>query len=314
MTKTSTNKPTRNKRATRTSSKSTRVSKTSEKPASKSPRKTPSLIPLNINTSSPVAKMVEIIEPQKSSQDIILSSENTGLLSGLAEEYKRGETLRRHGLSVRSRLLFCGPPGCGKSITAEAFANELNLNLLIVRLDSVVSSFLGETASNLRSVFEAAEKRPCVLFFDEFDAIAMARKNGTEHGELRRVVNSLLMFIERFEGKGFLIAATNLEASLDSALWRRFDEVVLFERPTAAKIKSMLKLKTKNFPAEFNIESRAKELAGFSYSEIERVCIQAIKIAILNSRKTLSQPDFDKSLKDEKRRRKIQKNLAPNNR
>ena len=220
----------------------------------------------------------------------------------------------RHGLNVRSRLLFCGPPGCGKSITAEAFANELNLNLLIVRLDSVVSSFLGETASNLRSVFEAAEKRPCVLFFDEFDAIAMARKNGTEHGELRRVVNSLLMFIERFKGRGFLIAATNLEASLDSALWRRFDEVVLFERPTPAKIKAMLKLKTKNFPADFNIENKAKELSGFSYSEIERVCIQAIKIAILNSRKTISQSDFEKSLKDEKRRRKIQKNLAPNNR
>lgn len=152
--------------------------------------------------------------------------------------------------------------------------------MFVVRLDSTISSFLGEMASNLRTMIEAAERRPCVLFFDEFDALARARTDSGEHNELKRVVNSLLVLIGGVKGNRFLVAATNLEDRLDAALWRRFDDVVLFERLTTARISQILALKTRNFQAAFSIRDRAANLAGFSHAEIERVCNAAIKSAI----------------------------------
>jgi len=274
-------------------------------------KKTSSLAALDIGRDKRASNLIKEVEVVRTRDELVLSSENFKILSGLVQEFRTGDTLRRHGLSVRSKLLFCGPPGCGKSITAEVFARELGLDLFVVRLDSVISSFLGETAANLRSIIEAAERRPCVIFFDEFDALARARTDSGEHNELKRVVNSLLMLIEGFAGKGFLIAATNLENSLDPALWRRFDEVVLFEPPSQAKIAQMLNLKTKNFTATFDVTKRASELEGFSYAEIERVCNSAIKSAIMHRRKRISVADFETSLKDEMRRRRIQKRVAP---
>tara|TARA_R110002051_G_scaffold32385_2_gene73183 strand:+ start:1069 stop:1908 length:840 start_codon:yes stop_codon:yes gene_type:complete len=275
-----------------------------------SEKRTASLAALDIGRDKRASDMIQQIEPVRNRDDVVLSAENLKLFTGLVEEFRSGDTLRRHGMPLRSKLLFCGPPGCGKTLTAEVFANELGLDLFVVRLDSIISSFLGETASNLRTVIEAAERRPCVLFFDEFDALARARTDSGEHNELKRVVNSLLMLIEGFKGNGFLIAATNLEDTLDAALWRRFDDVVLFERPTTARISQMLALKTRNFQAAFNIRDRAANLAGFSYAEIERVCNAAIKSAILSRRKKISAADFDGALKDEQRRRRIQKRVA----
>jgi SpoVK/Ycf46/Vps4 family AAA+-type ATPase len=180
---------------------------------------------------------------------------------------------------------------------------------MIVRLDAVISSYLGETASNLKAIFEAVERTPCVLFFDEFDALARTRTDANEHNEIRRVVNSLLMMIERFTGRGFIIAATNLEASLDQALWRRFDEVIYFEPPTVARIRTMLRLKTKNFTASFDIEARAEDLTGYSYAEIEAIILSSIKMAIINRRKRINEVDFNKALKNQIRRSKLQKKM-----
>lgn len=290
-------------------------SPTSRKQISKSRNKdsknTPSLVPLDLGRVSPIASFIDIIEPEKTRDDVVLSAENLRVLSGITAEHQKRDTLRRHGSSVRNRLLFCGPPGCGKTLTAEVFANEVGLDLYIVRLDGLISSYLGETAGNLRIIIEAAERRPCVLFFDEFDALARARSDNGGHGELRRVVNSLLMMFERYSGRGFLIAATNLESTLDDALWRRFDDVVLFDRPTIAQAKALLKLKTKNFKANFDIAKKAEKLKGFSFAEIDRLCRQSIKSAVLGRRKLINEADFDAALKDEMRRRRIQKRLAP---
>src|SRR5687768_13509626 len=209
--------------------------------------------------------LIEATIPERNRHDIVLSPSNIRAFAGLLEEFRHGDRLRRHGLEVRSKLLFCGPPGCGKTITAEAFAFELALPLFVAKLDAVISSFLGETATNLRKVFEAAADQPSVLFLDEFDALARARSDSSEHNELRRVVNSLLQMIDRHKAKGFLIAATNLEESLDSAIWRRFDEVILFDLPKEREIRAFLKLKTKNFPAEFDLETKMAKLLGLSY-------------------------------------------------
>ncbi|MGE0830648.1 MAG: AAA family ATPase [Hyphomonadaceae bacterium] len=149
------------------------------------------------------AELVERIEPTRALADVVLSPDNVRVLKGLVEEFRRAEDIQRRGLPVRSRVLFCGPPGTGKTLTAEIFAAELKLPLFVVKLDRLISSFLGETAGNVRKVFEFARKQPCVVFLDEFDALARARDDASEHSELRRVVNSLLLFIERIKPNGF---------------------------------------------------------------------------------------------------------------
>lgn len=249
-------------------------------------------------------EFIELVEPTRNKQDIMLSAENVRVLLGLLNEFRRGEDIRRWGLSVRSKLLFCGPPGCGKTLCAEVFAAEVGLPLYFVKLDRLISSYLGETAINVRKIFEFARKQPCVLFFDEFDALARARNADGEHNELRRVVNSLLIFIERIKLKGFLIAATNLDQSLDEALWRRFDEVIWFDRPDRRMIKRFVRMKFKNIELSFDPVSDVSSLEGYSYAEIERICVQAIKSAIINKRKQVREQDFQQGLAGELRRRR----------
>lgn len=246
---------------------------------------------------------VERIEPTHTKSDITLSHANVRVFTGLLQEFRRSEDIRRSGLPVRSKLLFCGPPGCGKTLCAEVFAAELGLPLFVVKLDQLISSYLGETASNVRKIFEFARKQPCVLFLDEFDALARSRDDGAEHNELRRVVNSLLLFIDRMQTRGFMIAATNLDSSLDSAIWRRFDEVVWFDRPDVPLIAKFVNAKFRNSAIDFDITSHVESLDGYSYAEIERVCIQAIKAPIIERRKKITEQDFLASIADEARRR-----------
>jgi SpoVK/Ycf46/Vps4 family AAA+-type ATPase len=279
-------------------------------PRRKSTRsETKSLVPLTLAHDSRFTNLVEVVEPTRDRDQLILSHSNVRVFAGLLEEYQHADTLRRHGLPIRSKLLFCGPPGCGKSITAEVFAHELGLPLIVARLDAIVSSFLGETSSNIRSVFETANKQPCVLFLDEFDALARARTDHSEHNELRRVVNSLLMLIDRFRGKGFLVAATNLEESLDAAIWRRFDEVLLFDLPRDREISAFLKLKTNNFPAAFNLDKKLEKLRGLSYADIERICLNAIKRSILKRSSKILETEFNLALREEQLRQEVRNRL-----
>lgn len=246
---------------------------------------------------------VERIEPTHDKSEVVLSASNIRILLGLQKEYRKSNEIRRHGLDVRSKVLFCGPPGNGKTLTAEVFAGELGLVLYVVKLDRLISSYLGETASNLRKIFELARTQPCVIFFDEFDALARARDDNGEHNELRRVVNSLLVLIDRLQPKGFLIAATNHDIALDPAIWRRFDEIIWFEKPDQAMIKRFLRLKFKNIKTEFDPLDWVEKLVGFSYAEIERTCLQAIKSMIIEGHKRLRERDFNRAIADESRRR-----------
>ena len=129
--------------------------------------------------------LVSVHEPVRSLEDVVLSGENLSLVKEILREHNREEVLKAHGLRPSDRVLFYGPPGCGKTLTAEAIASELGRPLAIVRTDSVVSSFLGETAANLRKVFDFAAAFPMVTLFDEFDALGKEREDSSEHGELR---------------------------------------------------------------------------------------------------------------------------------
>lgn len=247
--------------------------------------------------------LVETILPERRASDLILDRANQHLFLSLLDEFRKRETLGAHGLRPRSRLLFCGPPGCGKTLCAEVFAHEANLPLLAVSMDVLVSSLLGETASNLRKVFDYAATQPVVLLLDEFDAIARLRDDDTLNGELRRVVNSLLMLIEKFRGQGFVIAATNHERQLDPAIWRRFDEVVFFEKPNSREITRLLDLKFRNFGKDFASAEMASFLKGFSHAEIENACLNAIRRAVLTMQKSVSKRLFLRSIAQENRRR-----------
>lgn len=260
------------------------------------------LAPL-IHFPNAAGDFVERVEPEHTRNDIVLSFTNIRILLDLVREYRRSDEIRRHGLPVRTKLLFCGPPGCGKTLCAEIFAAETGLPMFVVKLDRLISSYLGETASNVRKIFEFAHKQPCILFLDEFDALARSRDDTSEHNELRRVVNSLLIFIDRIKPKGFLIGATNLDEALDPAIWRRFDEVIWFDRPDRRMIDRFLRAKFKNVATEFDPMEHTAPLEGFSFAEIERICVQAIKATVIDRRKQVLERDFRQAISDERRRR-----------
>jgi SpoVK/Ycf46/Vps4 family AAA+-type ATPase len=249
--------------------------------------------------------LVDQVRPERRASDLILDRTNQQTMQSLLREYRQRETLGAHGLRPRSRLLFCGPPGCGKTLCAEVLANEAGLPLLVASMDVMVSSLLGETASNLRKIFDHAASQPVVLLLDEFDAIARLRDDETLNGELRRVVNSLLTLIEKYKGQGFIVAATNHEKQLDPAIWRRFDDVVFFEKPGRPEIVRLLDLKYKNFRCEFLSSDVADFLDGFSHADIERVCLNAIRNAVLNGRTLVTKREFLRTIILEKRRRHL---------
>lgn len=253
----------------------------------------------------PANEYVERQEPTHTLADIALTEENLQVIRALAQEFRKGDAIRSRGLPLRNKLLFCGPPGCGKTLCAEVFAREVGLPLLQVKLDRLISSYLGETATNIRKLFELTRKQQCVLFLDEFDAIARTREDTSEHNELRRVVNSLLLFIDRVELRGFLVAATNLEATLDPAVWRRFDEVLWFDKPDRKAIADFVAMKFKNTERAFRIEPHLKALQGYSYADIQRICTQAMRTAIVERREAVSNADFVAAVANERRRHRV---------
>ncbi len=234
--------------------------------------------------------LLEFREPVRDLNEIVLSDENRSALQESLLEQNRAELLGSYGLRPISRLLFCGPPGCGKTLAAEVLATELGLQLATVRFDAVVSSFLGETASNLRRVFDFLATQRVVALFDEFDAIGKEREDPTEHGELKRVVNSFLQMVDAYRGPSVLIAATNHERVLDKAIWRRFDEVLFFDKPNLEQIRQLLPIKLRGVRYDLPLEDPAflNQFTGFTQAAIERVLIRAIKAMALKGRHFLT--------------------------
>ena len=241
--------------------------------------------------------LLEIRQPQRYLDDLVLSDTLRAAVERLMTEYREWEVLEANGLSPTQRVLFCGPPGCGKTAAAEAIASELGLPLLYVRFDSVISSLLGETAANLRKVFDYAARGQWVMLFDEFDAIGRSRDDVTEHGEIKRVVNSYLQIMDNFSGRSLVISATNFESSLDPAVWRRFDEVLRFEKPTTNQITCLIQRRLK--PLKFDrtvVDKLAKGLAETTFADAERVCLDIRKSCAIRGDKVVKPQDVGESL------------------
>jgi ATP-dependent 26S proteasome regulatory subunit len=241
--------------------------------------------------------LLEIRQPDRYLDDLVLSAPVRKGVERVVAEFREWEVLEANGLSPTNRLLLCGPPGCGKTATAEAIATELGLPLLYVRFDSVVSSLLGETAANLRKVFDYASRGQWVMFFDEFDAIGRSRDDATEHGEIKRVVNSYLQIMDGFRGRSLVIAATNFEAVLDRALWRRFDEVLRLERPSIAQLKILIRKRLKPLVHQASdVDDIAEKLKGATFADAEHVCLDLRKHCAIAGHKKFAQKDLDEVL------------------
>lgn len=268
--------------------------------SSSRPFRVVSELPSNKDNGLPLLEARAVVREEK---DIVLADTTKSALDEILMEHNRADVLRSYGLKPAQRLLFCGPPGCGKTLAAEVIAHSLSLPLVLVRLDSVISSFLGETASNLRKTFDYIAQNPVVALFDEFDALAKDRGDSADHGELKRSVNAVLQMMDSYRGESILIATTNYETLLDKAVWRRFDEVVRFEMPTTDQIKRLLAVKLsgirRNFePDESQIASLFK---GMSHADIERVLRRAVKDMILSGREFLGKNHLDAALAREYR-------------
>ncbi|MEA1048542.1 ATP-binding protein [Lamprobacter modestohalophilus] len=249
--------------------------------------------------------LLQLREPVRLLDDVVLSDENRSLVDELLTEHHRSELLRSHGLYPADRLLFCGPPGCGKTMTAEIVAGELSLPLAIVRIDSVMSSYLGETAANLRQVFDFITTYPLVVLFDEFDALAKERSDASDHGELKRVVNAFLQMLDGYRGKSLLIAATNHERILDTAIWRRFDEVLVFDPPNQEQLKRLLAIKLRGVRRQFETDDGdiIGLFKGMSHADVERVLRRAVKDMVLTGVEFLTRCSIEAAVRREDARR-----------
>lgn len=228
--------------------------------------------------------LADVIYPNENIYEVLLSKSNSEKLKSFILSYKNADKLNSLGIGVSNTLLLYGPPGCGKTKCAYLIARELNLPLVVARLDSLISSYLGTTAKNIRSLFEFAQRMPCVLFLDEFDAIAKARDDNYELGELKRVVNSLLQNVDSMSDDSLLLAATNHEKLLDSAVWRRFDYKMEVELPDVDTIEKMIDLFTNNSILLSKKEKRelATVFYGLSGANIEEIIKKALRNAIIN--------------------------------
>lgn len=230
--------------------------------------------------------LVEVKEAERRLDGLVLKPAIRAALDRVVVECKQRDLLGSYGIQPVRKILFCGPPGCGKTVAAEVLAKALYLPLTTVRFDAVVSSYLGETAANLRKVFDFARTRPMALFFDEFDAIGKHRTADDEHGELKRVVNSFLQLLDAFRSETLTIAATNHQGLLDHALWRRFDEIIYFSPPDKCEIVELLTngLRQIGVSPSVSFDRVADALAGMSHADVERIVNDAIKQSVIERR------------------------------
>jgi SpoVK/Ycf46/Vps4 family AAA+-type ATPase len=196
-------------------------------------------------------------------------------------EFRQQAKLKKHGMSNRRKILLVGPPGTGKTMTARILSHELRLPLHTIQVDKLVTKFMGETSAKLRQIFDLIRDEPGIYLFDEFDAIGGDRSLENDVGEMRRVLNALLQFIEQDSSDSLIIGATNNHALLDRALFRRFDDVLHYELPDEAARQRLIENVLGSFKGRLGWKSILAGSKGLSHAEIDHACRDAIKDSIL---------------------------------
>lgn len=221
----------------------------------------------------------------------------------IESEYAARDRLRTFGLKPRKTILLYGPPGCGKSLGAKRLAWNTGLPLMKVRFDVLISSYFGESATNLRAIFIAAKERPCVLLLDECDFIARSRINSKDIGEASRIVNSLLQLMEEYDAPGLLVATTNVESSLDPALFRRFDDVFMVPLPGPVEVERLLRmtLATVKLAEPINWAALVEHLTGASAAMVVKAAQDAAKAAVLSGKQLVTQANLLQAIAEQRR-------------
>ncbi len=263
-------------------------------------RQTRQPVPL-VQPRGEMADLLQASYPKARLADMVLDASIQSRLDRLIREQRQVEKLRAHGLAPRKKLLLVGPPGTGKTLTASVLAGELSLPLFVVRLDSLMTKFMGETAAKLRLIFEAIRRTRAVYLFDEFDSIGGQRSLSNDVGEIRRVLNSFLQLIEQDMSDSLLIAATNHPDLLDHALFRRFDDVIRYTVPDDRLIVETLKAKLAGYKTRrLAWKTLVPAAMGLSHGDLARACEDAIKDAILHDRPILETADIRATLEERK--------------
>lgn len=224
-------------------------------------------------------ELYEIVKSDVDLDEVVLPESQKKILKQVIEEQKNSDNLRKHNMTPVNRVLLCGPPGCGKTMTAYALGKELNLPIAYVRLDGLVSSYLGQTSINLRKVFDAVKNQRIILFLDEFDAIAKKRDDTNELGELKRVVTTLLQNFDNMPTNVFLIAATNHDHLLDPAIWRRFNVTITLELPNEKQRHHLLEKWISEYSIKANLDYTilSKVSEGLNGSQLKELATAAAK-------------------------------------
>lgn len=239
----------------------------------------PKLKPLN----SELQGLVLEVESDKRLSDLIVPYEIRERINRVVREFTHRNKLLSHNLENRRKILFSGPPGTGKTMSASIIANELHLPIYVILMDKVVTKYMGETSAKLRQIFDLIVALPAVYLFDEFDAIGSQRGKDNDVGEMRRVLNSFLQFLERDNSESLIIAATNNLGMLDQALFRRFDDVIHYNLPSDEEKIQLFKSRLGKNVTSKDMKILLPMLENLSHAEINQACLDAIKESVLNN-------------------------------
>ena len=248
-------------------------------------KKTATIHPITFSgAEGELGNLLEIVDSKVRINQMVLDEAIRGRLLRIIREQKNFNQLREHGLFPRQRILLMGPPGCGKTMTASALSSEMGMPLFVVRLDALFTKFLGETAAKLRLIFEAIEKSRGIFLFDEFDSLGLARGSQHDVAEMRRVLNTFLVLIENMKGHSMVIAASNHPESLDSALFRRFDDLIQYKMPKVEELEALIKNRIAGVQKKPKVAwTKIKPmLKGLSYADAARIADEAMKEMIID--------------------------------
>jgi SpoVK/Ycf46/Vps4 family AAA+-type ATPase len=237
--------------------------------------------------------LVEMSHPQHKLVDLVAPAGLKQQLQKVLKEQMFMEKLRSHGLKPRRKILLVGSPGNGKTFTASVLSGELNYPLCKVRMDAVITKFMGESSAKLRQIFDAMHDVRGVYFFDEFDALGGERQASNDVGEARRILNNFLIMLEQDNSCGLIVCATNDVESLDRALFRRFDDIIYYGLPEESEVEYLLKAKLETYiQSDVTWPTLVQAAKGLSYAEIIIAIEDTIKDMIMESRDSISVSDI----------------------
>lgn len=250
--------------------------------------------------------LLRIEKHYHSFDDLIVTEDTREKLLSIVTENKSAKDLLAYGFQPETKILLCGPPGTGKTLSARVLSSEIGYPFAYVHFDSVVSSLLGQTATNLRRIFDFIEVGKFVILFDEFDIVGKRRDDPHDHGEVKRVVNNFIQMLDRYASASIIVAATNHQHILDKAIWRRFDDIIYFDLPDHSRRKLLFEkyLRVMRREKKVKPDKLAEITSGYSAADISQTCEKALKRSIMHGSKIVLQDHVAWAIREQKRRMK----------